>query len=464
MLKMKNNLNNKILKYFLLFSILILVFLWTFQVLFLSSFYKTEKTNEIKSVAEEIEKIQGDEDFNSKINDLSFDKEVCIEITDEYSSIYESTFFGKGCMREERDKISYMHSFINSNEKSKTFEIENKHFNSQGLLYALKLNNNKYAFINTSIDPIDSTTQILKKQLIIVTIIVFILSFIISYFISKHLSNPIIKLNNQAKNIAKGDFSKEFDDESNILELNELSDTLNYTRKELEKTEELRRDLMANVSHDLKTPLTMIKAYAEMSTDIHSNNKEKQKEDMDIIISEVDRLTILVEDILNLSKMQSNIDSLNIEEFDLISLCNKILKKYKLYQETEDYKFIFNHNEKEIIINADKKKLEQVIYNLLNNAINYTGKDNLITLNINKNKEKILIEIIDTGKGIKEEDIPYIWDRYYKNKKKHKRNLIGTGLGLSIVKNILELHNYKYGVKSKINEGTNFYFEIKTDK
>ena len=221
---------------------------------------------------------------------------------------------------------------------------------------------------------------------------------------------------------------------------------------------------MANVSHDLKTPLTMIKAYAEMSTDIHSNNKEKQKEDMDIIISEVDRLTILVEDILNLSKMQSNIDSLNIEEFDLISLCNKILKKYKLYQETENYKFIFNHNEKEIIINADKKKLEQVIYNLLNNAINYTGKDNLITLNINKNKEKILIEIIDTGKGIKDEDIPYIWDRYYKNKKKHKRNLIGTGLGLSIVKNILELHNYKYGVKSKINEGTNFYFEIKTDK
>ena len=74
------------------------------------------------------------------------------------------------------------------------------------------------------------------------------------------------------------------------------------------------------------------------------------------------------------------------------------------------------------------------------------------------------MQIIDTGKGIKDEDIPYIWDRYYKNKKKHKRNLIGTGLGLSIVKNILELHNYKYGVKSKINEGTNFYFEIKTDK
>ena len=162
--------------------------------------------------------------------------------------------------------------------------------------------------------------------------------------------------------------------------------------------------------------------------------------------------------------MQSNIENLNIEEFDLISLSEEILKKYNLYQETENYKFIFNHNEEKIKIAADKKKIQQVIYNLLNNAINYTGEDNTVTLNINKNKDKILVEIIDTGKGIKEEDIPYIWDKYYKNKKKHKRNLIGTGLGLSIVKNILEMHNYKYGVKTKQNEGTNFYFEINEKK
>ena len=221
---------------------------------------------------------------------------------------------------------------------------------------------------------------------------------------------------------------------------------------------------MANVSHDLKTPLTMIKAYAEMAIDLHSKSKKKQKEDIEIITSEVDRLSLLVEDILELSKMQSNIENINKEDFDLISLSNDILKKYSLYQETENYKFIFNHNEDELIINADKKKIEQVIYNLLNNAINYTGNDNKITLNINKNNNKILVEIIDTGKGIKQEDIPYIWDKYYKNKKKHKRNLIGTGLGLSIVKNILEMHNYKYGVESTTGKGSRFYFEINTKK
>ena len=267
----KNNLNNQILKYFLIFSISILAFLWAFQVLFLSSFYKNEKTNEIKNVAEKIKENQNKNNFDQIINDLSFDKEVCISITNDEQSLYETSFFGKGCMREERDKLLYMNDFINSNKESKSYEIVNKHFNSDTLLYAVKLDNSKYAFINTSIDPIDSTTKILEKQLIIVTIIVLLLSIIVSYFISKHLSSPIINLNSQAKNIAKGDFSKEFDDKSNILELNELSTTLNYARKELERTEELRRDLMANVSHDLKTPLTMIKAYAEMAIDRNNN-------------------------------------------------------------------------------------------------------------------------------------------------------------------------------------------------
>lgn len=463
MLKKKSSLNVKVLSYFLFFSILILSFLWAFQVLFLDSFYKMEKTNEIKQVVTKIKTNQDSQDFQSIINDLSFEKEVCVEITNDETSLYSTEFFGKGCMREDNTKKQYREMFINSNKEEMIFEIKNKFFNNETILYAVKLDNNQYAFVNTSLEPIDNTAMIIRKQLIIITFVVFILSFIISYFISRHLSNPIIKLNKQTKSIAKGDFSKEFNDESNILEINELTDTLNYTRKELSKTEELRRDLMANVSHDLKTPLTMIKAYAEMATDLHANNKKKQQEDMATIISETDRLTLLVEDILDLSKMQSDTDTLNIEEFDLIDLINTILKKYKLYQEIENYKFKFNHKDKKLIVKADKKKLEQVIYNLINNAINYTGEDNTVTINIIKDNG-IKVEIKDTGKGIKDEDLPYIWDRYYKNKKKHKRNLVGTGLGLSIVKGILEQHNFKYGVDTKLNEGTTFYFIIKEIK
>ena len=217
---------------------------------------------------------------------------------------------------------------------------------------------------------------------------------------------------------------------------------------------------MANVSHDLKTPLTMIKAYAEMSRDLCGNDKQKRDKNMNIIIEEVDRLTILVNDILTLSKVQSNIEALEYQEFDLVELINNILKRYNILIEKENYKFIFK-NKKPIMINADKIKLEQVIYNLINNAINYTGDDKKVTIKIKNIDGNIKVEIIDTGKGIDDKDIPYIWDKYYKNKKKHKRNLIGTGLGLSIVKSILELHNYEYGVNSIKDKGTTFYFIIK---
>ena len=142
-----------------------------------------------------------------------------------------------------------------------------------------------------------------------------------------------------------------------------------------------------------------------------------------------------------------------------MSLINNIIKRYSIYKELDGYIFELNIPDT-LLIKADKKQIEQVLYNLINNAINYTGKDNKVMINITNN-ENIKVEIIDTGKGIKNEDLPYIWDKYYHSKKKHKRNLIGSGIGLSIVKTILENHNFEYGVISKLNKGTTFYFIIK---
>ena len=235
----------------------------------------------------------------------------------------------------------------------------------------------------------------------------------------------------------QGNYNITFPTEEGIDEINELATTLNDTKEELAKTDELRRDLMTNVSHDLKTPLTMIKAYAEMVRDLTYKNKEKREKNLNTIIEETDRLNILVNDILELSKLQSQILELNYETFDIVKLIKNILTRYDILIEKEQYQFIFK-NTKPIIVNADKNKIEQVIYNLINNAINYTGADNKVIITINENKNNIRINIKDTGKGIKQEEIKYIWDKYYHNKKKHKRNTYGTGLGLSIVKNILE--------------------------
>lgn len=461
---MKNSLNHEILKYFLLFSILILGILWLFQFLFFNSFYRNQKINDIKLTANKINKYQTSENFEEIVNSLAFDKSVCIEINNNnYDSLYRSTFFGKGCFSDKESTRNYKFDFISNNYQEKAYELINEKFNNKTLVYAIKLENNTYAFINTSLDPVDGTVSLIRKELIVFTLIIFILSFILAYFISNHIANPIKNINNKAKELAKGNFDIEFANNSKILELKELETTLNYTKDELNKTEELRRDLMANVSHDLKTPLTMIKAYAEMAKDLHSSSKKKREEDMNTIISETDRLTILVNDILTLSKMETFSEDLELKEFDLIALIDEIIKKYEFLKEQEHYTFNFIHKNKKLIVKADQKKLSQVIYNLINNAINYTGEDNNVTIKVTS-KENILVEIIDTGKGINEEDIPYIWNKYYKNKKKHKRNLIGTGLGLSIVKNILESHRYEYGVKSKKDKGSNFYFIIPKEK
>ena len=176
-------------------------------------------------------------------------------------------------------------------------------------------------------------------------------------------------------------------------------------------------------------------------------------------IDEADRLNVLVNDLLDLSKLQANTTGLNITNYDLIEEVKTVLSRYDIIKETENYNFVLELPEKAEVM-ADKNKINQVIYNLINNAINYTGKDKKVTIRVTDKFKSYLVEIVDTGKGIKADDLPYIWDKYYKNEKNHKRNVVGTGVGLSIVRNILETHKFKYGVSSKKNKGTTFYFEI----
>lgn len=416
-------------------------------------------------MAKLVKNTYGKDSFETALNEIYYKRGLCIEINNSDSIIYSTDNMNRGCLVEKYNPslTYYKTKFMESNKNDITYKIINEQLKSETLVYGIKLDNNIYAFLNTSIDPIDSTIVILKNQLIIVTIIVLILSFVIGYYISKKLSNPITSLNKSAKRLASGDYTVTFDNSSDIEEIDELASTLNSAKDALYKNDELRRELMANVSHDLKTPLTMIKAYAEMVRDISYKDKKKREENLNIIIEEVDRLSLLVGDILDLSKMQSNITTLNKEEFDLVELIHTILNRYKIYTVTENYIFNFSSNKDKIMIYADKKKMEQVIYNLVNNAINYTGEDNTVTIKVTENRKSVKVEIIDSGKGIKKEEIDKIWDKYYKSDKTHKRNMIGTGIGLSIVKNIFVLHDYEYGVLSKKNHGSTFYFYIKKE-
>ena len=457
----KNSLIIRIWKYLIIFSILILLFLWLFQVIFLDKYYEWYKTKSIKKVAEEIsDNYSDDDEFFNTLEEISINEGICIELSSDGSNWYYSSNMNKSCLWDKRNPelVKLKEDFMDSDEK--TILLKNHSVNNvNSLIYGIKLDNDSYVFLNTILDPIDSTITILKNQLLIVTIIVIILSSIIAYYISNLLSKPITSLNKSAKAVASGKYDVVFPN-TNISEINQLSDTLNYAKMELAKTYELRKDLMANVSHDLKTPLTMIKAYAEMVRDITYKNKKKRDENLNVIIEEVDRLNSLVSDILELSSLQSNINELNVEEFDIVELITNIIHRFEIFNLTEQFEFNFINEEDKVIVKADKKKIEQVIYNLISNAVNYSKNEKIVTIKLINNKDNVRIEVIDHGKGIDKEDLKYIWDRYYKVDKKYKRTRVGTGLGLSIVKNILELHKYKYGVLSEKNKGTTFYFEM----
>ena len=452
-MNLNNSLKSHIWLYLIVFTLIMVLFLWLFQVIFINKYYELSKADQIKHTTLEI--IKNYDEDSLYLDKISYEDNVCIEIVKNRMTIYSSNESNRGCLISN---YQYKNDFYNSDVNEKTYKLINPLYDTKTLIYAKKYNDDVVIFVNASLEPLDNTISILSNQLVIVTIIVSLLAFIIGYFISKRISKPIEKMNENALKLANGNYDFKFDNNSKISEIDELANTLNYAKNELEHTDELRRDLLANVSHDLKTPLTMIKGYAEMIRDLNYNNEEKRNANLNVIIEETERLNILVEDILTLSKIQANKDTLNKEEFDLVLLINNIIKRYSIYKETEGYIFEVN-TPNEVIVKADKKKIEQVIYNLINNAINYTGDDNKIIINVIKDK-KIRVEIKDTGKGIKEEDLPHIWEKYYHSKKKHKRNVIGTGIGLSIVKTILESHKFKYGVESKINKGTTFYFEI----
>ena len=448
----------KVLFYLIIFIVVILGILWFWEISIFDIHYEKAQ---IANMNKNVKEILATDNLDETLREIAYVNEMCIAVTNKSEYIARYNFKLNGCGLYENNVTvkQLIKDFIKSGIDGRSYKFTNEDKKIEALLYGIKEDEDTYIFLYSNLKDLSSVTKVIKRQLLYISIVGILVSIIISAFLSRKLTEPITNITRKAKKLGNGDYDITFA-ESDITEIKELSDALMQAKTELAKTDELRRDLMANVSHDLKTPLTMIKAYAEMIKDISYKDHKKMNEHLDIIIDETNRLTLLVNDILDLSKMQSNADNLSKERFDLSIEIKNIVNKYQIIKETEDYIFEVNVPDKAIVY-ADKRRINQVIYNLINNAINYTGEDKKVIINVTKNKKDYLVEIIDTGKGIKEEELPYIWDKYYKNDKKHRRDVVSTGLGLSIVKQILEHHNFEYGVHSTLKKGSCFYFKIK---
>ena len=314
-----------------------------------------------------------------------------------------------------------------------------------------------YLYVGQSLELMRTILSRMITWTLLSAVFVVALTFIVSAAVAGILTGALSEMTQKARRLAEGDFNVEFHGQDYCKELVELADALDFARDELSKTDRMQRELIANVSHDFKTPLTMIKAYASMVIEISGDIPEKRNKHAQVIVDEADRLASLVNDVLDLSKIRSGIEELKIEEFDLSACLEEIIDRFAYLKETQGYQLITEIDE-DLFTRADERKIEQVLYNLIGNAVNYTGEDKKVFVQLKAEERGIIrFSVTDTGKGIKTEELNEIWDRYYRSNEAHKRPVRGTGLGLSIVKSILQRHNLQFGVESEYGKGSTFF-------
>lgn len=446
----------KILCSFLIIISIIIFLIWLLEILLFAPIYKSIQTKQVTKINDEIiENYQNytkDDYVKMSIKDncnIIIFKIVADKLAVEINTSRDTSYFELEFIVNEfiynlnsEDSVEYV-AKNQGNETINVGKIQN--FNGEDV----------YFYTSSVLTPLNGVVSVTTIVLLIISIVSLIITILVSIVLSKKISKPIQNISNQARQLSSGNLNIEFN-EKGYKEVELLSNTLNYSISEIKKSDKIQKEIVQNVSHELKTPLTLIESYAELINDYSGDDPKKRKKHIQIILEETSKLNDLINDMLDLSKMQANTIVYNKETYNL---CDSIEKFETFYiNKHKDFLFEF-HYPKECFINADKKRMEQVITNLINNAINYSQKENkhiIVTLKRDSNN-RYKFSVQDFGIGISEEDKKLIFNRHFRSTSV-KRAVVGSGIGLTIVKEILTYHNFEYGVESELNNGSTFYF------
>ncbi len=443
--------------------------IWLFQAMFLRIVFRTVKENTVTEISKSISEKIDDSDLGLFLDTESsaYGNDIGIAIvpitdgfTEEFLHLYGNTEFKTVNDKASKEDLIDLLHFAYQNENNEY--ITGNDFELVLVKLAGEYEDgtpSHMIIINTDTQPPALTKFAFHILLLLISILALVISVAFSFIISRRISAPISQIYKKAKNLSLYDYDVTFD-EKGPKEVCELAGALNSATGELKKLSATQKELIANISHDLRTPLTMISGYSEVMRDFPD---EVTPENMQVIIDETARLNSLVNDLLTVSKLQSGTQSINATKISLTKAVVETVKRYEKLLEHKNYFVTFDYS-CEVFVTADETRLLQVVYNLVNNAINYTGQDQTVRIVQEVNEDVVRISVIDSGEGISEENLPLIWDRYYKIDKVHKRAINGTGLGLSIVKNILLLHGSRFGVSSELGVGSTFWFEFKIEE
>lgn len=344
---------------------------------------------------------------------------------------------------------------------------------------AKRLNNGDILVITVPVALIDESVAISNQFLLFGGLIILIIGIIISFFFSQRFTKPIIELDNIAKEMAGLNFESKYETKR-IDEIGELGGSINSLSEQLScsisnlkesneklqielekerKLDEMRKEFVSSVSHELKTPISLIQGYSEGLIDNVVSDEKSRKFYAEVIVDEAKKMDRHVSDLLDLNRLESGLYKLDIKRFDIVQLIKTIVTKYD--KEFLELGISCNFDQaNKIFVEGDSERIEQVIQNYINNAIDHLDKDKMISIKTEILPDNVRISVINSGSQINKELLDSIWKSYFKADKARTRSKGGTGLGLSIVKAIILRHNGEYGVDN-LDSGVSFWFELK---
>ncbi len=466
-----------------LMTIVLLFLSMIFQTQFLNFFQYNQEKRLLREKAEKIARHYAITPylFNAPIRDVMTKPNDIVIITDENSVITDiegrtdytrGMIYGRGYMEEiinrgyifrENLMINNLRSLLVGVPIMKNMrnipsgQIEDEQF--------VDSNENAYkltgaVYVVTEISHLESIKSAIKQMFLFIYIGAIITASTISYLLSRSFSKPLFNINNAAKEIAKGNYNTVISLNSSD-EIKMLGETINNLAKQLSRVEQIRREFIANVSHEIRTPLSYLQGYTEIMLDGFVETEEDRNRYLSIILEESKRLRNMVNEILQLSQVEAGYTQLKLLPFSVDALIKRMIEKIYPIATKRNISIKYNSVSDDILLCiADENYIRQVLINLLNNALKHSYDYGNILINTYRQNDRIYVCIRDFGEGISQEDLPFIWDRFYTSNKSNPDE--STGLGLAIVKNIINAHKCEITVNSVKDEGTEFCFWLQT--
>ncbi|MCR5685070.1 MAG: HAMP domain-containing histidine kinase [Lachnospiraceae bacterium] len=502
--------------YFALFTAFIFIILWLLQTVFLQGFYNSMLIADTKEAAEEILSSGTKPDVEKRIDTIARKNSLLVVVADkEGNVIYGSDEFkdkhtkkppedpanavpqnpakgtssdqpakkppedaeadtpsdpapknkpedagstaGKSSYRTLPDDYSEILGILETKESGYAERVTEDYYVFASYIDYHGQEDRVVLYLSSPLNAVGASVSILQKILALVTVLSLAAGFVLSWFIARKFSKPVDTLCEKAEQLGENEYSSEYR-EGFCSELDRLNGTLDRTHEKLKVSRDFQMQLLSNVSHDLRTPLTMIKGYAEMIRDISWEDPAAMKEDIQVVIKEADRLNALVNEILEYSELQADGVRTDFEDFDLSGIVTNAAERFEQLSRPDNV-VIEKNIEPGIMINGASSLIERVLYNLMDNAVRHTGDGRRISVGLVKKDGRAVLKVQDYGEGIPADEIGHIWERYYTSRQRQSKGV--SGLGLAIVRQIVGMHGGTCLAESGEGKGCTFTIELK---